>query len=261
MIQAFSKYEGTGNDFILIDDRKLQFPVTKELITQLCDRHYGIGADGLLLLRHSEGYDFGMTYFNADGSPATFCGNGGRCIAAFAAHSGLIRGKCRFMAADGIHEARITEENGRTLQVELSMVDAMIYNLDHELFYMNTGTYHVVKFVENPDNVDVTEEGRSLRYEARYEPHGTNVNFARLLKKELYVRTYEKGVEDETLSCGTGVTASAIAASLKYGGDSFFVNTAGGRLQVSFKRDEARFRNVRLIGPARLVFEGSIQIP
>ena len=260
MMLQFSKYEGTGNDFILIDDRKLQFPIDDELISRLCDRHFGIGADGLLLLQHSEGYDFGMNYFNSDGSPATFCGNGGRCIAAFAHHLGIIEGTCRFMAADGIHHARITENTGLVLKVELDMQDAIIYSTDNNTFYLNTGTYHVVKFVDNPDNIDIVEDGRELRYDARYEPHGTNVNFAKLLKKELYVRTYEKGVEDETLSCGTGVTASAIAASLRYGGNAFYVNTAGGRLHVSFDRDENSFKKVKLSGPARLVFDGKIEI-
>lgn len=260
MVTDFSKYEGTGNDFILIDDRKLQFPVSKELISSLCDRHFGIGADGLLLVQHSEGYDFGMKYFNSDGSAATFCGNGARCITAFAHHRGITGSSCRFMAADGIHQASITENHGRTMVVELGMQDAEIYDTSELLYYLNTGTYHVVKFVANPDEIDILENGRELRFDAKYEPHGTNVNFARLLKNELYVRTYEKGVENETLSCGTGVTASAIAASLKYGGDAFYVNTAGGRLHVKFERNGNNFRKVKLSGPARLVFEGQIDI-
>jgi len=260
MTLQFSKYEGTGNDFILIDDRKLQFPVSTELISRLCDRHFGIGADGVLLVQHSEGYDFGMKYFNSDGSAATFCGNGGRCIAAFAFQIGIIGVTGRFMAADGIHQARIMEINGHEMTVELGMQDAVIYNTDHGVYYLNTGTYHVVKFVDNPDNIDIIEAGREIRYDSLYEPHGTNVNFAGSLKKELYVRTYEKGVENETLSCGTGVTASAIAASLKYGGSAFFVNTAGGRLHVSFNRTENTFKQVKLTGPARFVFEGKIEI-
>ncbi len=260
MILQFSKYEGTGNDFIMIDDRKLQFPDNEQLISKLCDRHFGIGADGILLVRHSEGYDFGMTYFNSDGSPATFCGNGARCITAFAHSKGISGNTCRFMAADGIHHASITENNGSVMIVELDMQDPEIYSLDKNICYLNTGTYHVVKFVDNPDNIDIIESGRELRYDAKFGPHGTNVNFAKLLKKELYVRTYEKGVENETLSCGTGVTASAIAASLKYGGNSFYVNTAGGRLFVSFTRKDEVFRDVKLTGPAKLVFEGTIEI-
>ncbi len=260
MTLPFSKYEGTGNDFIMIDDRKLQFPVSENLISRLCDRHFGIGADGILLVQHSEGYDFGMNYFNSDGSPATFCGNGGRCITAFAHRMGITGNTSRFMAADGIHHARITENNGPVMIVELEMQDPVIYSTDNNSYYMNTGTYHVVKFVDNPDNVEILESGREIRFDARYEPHGSNVNFARLLKKELYVRTYEKGVENETLSCGTGVTASALAAALKYGGDDFYVNTAGGRLFVSFKRTGDSFRQVKLTGPAKLVFEGFIEI-
>lgn len=260
MTLQFSKYEGTGNDFIMIDDRKLQFPASEQLIRKLCDRHFGIGADGILLVQHSEGYDFGMNYFNSDGSPATFCGNGGRCITAFAYQKGVSGDKCRFMAADGIHQARITENHGSVMIVELDMLDPLIYSIDRNICYLNTGTFHVVKFVDNPDDIDIIESGREIRYDARFEPHGTNVNFAKLLKNELYVRTYEKGVENETLSCGTGVTASAIAASLKYGGNSFYVNTAGGRLNVSFTRTDDTFKNVKLTGPAKLVFEGTIEI-
>jgi len=260
MILPFSKYEGTGNDFILIDDRKLQFPANSELITRICDRHFGIGADGILLVQHSEGYDFGMNYFNSDGSHATFCGNGGRCIAAFAHQLGITGVTCRFKAADGVHHARIMENNGRIMTVELEMQDAVIYNTDRSIYYMNTGTYHIVKFVKDPDNIDIIESGREIRYDARYEPHGTNVNFATVLKNELYVRTYEKGVENETLSCGTGVTASAIAASLQYGGNDFFVNTAGGRLHVGFIREGNSFKQVKLTGPAKFVFEGKIEI-
>ncbi len=260
MTLQFSKYEGTGNDFILIDDRKLQFPINEELISRLCDRHFGIGADGIILLQRSEGYDFGMNYFNSDGSQATFCGNGGRCITAFAHQLAITGSTCRFMAADGIHHAQITENNGSVMIVELGMQNPEIYSQDNNNYYLNTGTYHVVKFVDNPDNIDLIEEGRELRFDSRYEPHGTNVNFARLLKKELYVRTYEKGVENETLSCGTGVTASAIAASLKYGGNAFYVNTAGGRLFVSFTRNGDIFNTVKLSGPAKLVFAGEIEI-
>jgi diaminopimelate epimerase len=260
MTLQFSKYEGTGNDFILIDDRKLQFPISEELIMKLCDRHFGIGADGILLVQHSEGYDFGMNYYNSDGSHATFCGNGGRCITAFAHKLGITGSTCRFMASDGIHYAQILENQGSIMIVELDMLDPVIYSSDKSLYYLNTGTYHVVKFVENPDNIEIIETGREIRFDSRFEPHGTNVNFAKLLKKELYVRTYEKGVENETLSCGTGVTASAIAASLKYGGNSFYVNTAGGRLFVSFNRTDVTFKQVKLTGPAKLVYEGSIEI-
>lgn len=260
MTLQFSKYEGTGNDFILIDDRRLQFPASEELIRKLCDRHFGIGADGLLLVQHSEGYDFGMKYYNSDGSPATFCGNGGRCITAYSHHIGITGNTCRFMAADGIHHAQITENNGAVMVVELEMQDAIIYNTDNNICYLNTGTYHVVKFVDNPDNTDIFEEGREIRYDERFAPHGTNVNFAKLLKNELYVRTYEKGVENETLSCGTGVTASAIAASLKYGGNTFYVNTAGGRLHVTFERSGDTFKKVKLSGQARMVFEGNTEI-
>lgn len=140
------------------------------------------------------------------------------------------------------------------------MQDPVVYSNNHDLFYLNTGTYHVVKFVDNPETVDIIEKGRAIRYNELYSPHGTNVNFAHLFENELYVRTYEKGVENETLSCGTGVTASAIAASLKYGGNNFIVNTAGGKLSVNFVRTENSFKKVKLTGPARLIFQGEIEI-
>lgn len=260
MLMSFSKYEGTGNDFILIDDRNLLFPSDENLIRLLCDRHFGIGADGLLLIQEQKGYDFSMKYFNSDGSQATFCGNGGRCITAFAYHLGIITGNCKFIASDGIHHSRIFEKDRNPLIIELSMQDPVVYSNNHDLFYLNTGTYHVVKFVDNPETVDIIEKGRAIRYNELYSPHGTNVNFAHLFENELYVRTYEKGVENETLSCGTGVTASAIAASLKYGGNNFIVNTAGGKLSVNFVRTENSFKKVKLTGPARLIFQGEIEI-
>lgn len=256
----FSKYEGTGNDFILFDDRQLVFPFDENLIKTLCDRHFGIGADGILLVRPEDGFDFRMVYYNSDGSPATFCGNGGRCITAFA-HKLRIAGKnCRFMAADGIHNALIINENNLKMEVELLMQDAEIYHSEDENYFMNTGTYHLVKFVADPDKVDILAEGRKIRYESKFQPEGTNVNFACLQKDGLYVRTYEKGVENETLSCGTGVTATAIAASLKYGGNGFEVRTRGGKLYMHFERHENTFTQVKLTGPARFVFEGQIII-
>jgi len=260
MILHFIKYQGTGNDFILFDDRQLTFPVDEVLIKRLCDRHFGIGADGILLLRQEAGFDFRMIYYNADGSAATFCGNGGRCITAFAHKSG-IRGKnFRFIATDGIHNSLIINDKDLEMNIELEMQDAIIYNCDSESYYLNTGTYHVVKFVSDPDQVDVLAEGRKIRYDNKYQAHGTNVNFACFDGKELYVRTYEKGVENETLSCGTGVTATAIAASLKYGGNDFGVSTSGGKLYVHFNRIGNSFTQVKLTGPVRVVFNGNIEI-
>ena len=259
-LMDFTKYHGTGNDFILVDDRQLCFPENAGLISSLCDRHYGIGADGLLLLREAGGFDFRMVYYNSDGSAATFCGNGGRCITAFARSLGLIGRECRFIAADGEHSARIMEEGAVESQVSLQMRDAVIYDHNPERFYLNSGTFHVVCFVENPADVDIIAEGRKIRYDERYAPHGTNVNFVKQQGDHLLVRTYEKGVEAETLSCGTGVVASAVAASLRDGGSAYNIKTAGGVLQVRFTSDRGQFSGIYLHGPATRVFSGKLSI-
>ena len=252
----FVKYHGTGNDFILIDDRAGSFNEPPAKVAQLCNRHFGIGADGLLLLRKNDEYDFEMIYFNSDGSSATFCGNGGRCIVAFARKLGIIERKCRFKAADGDHTATIVSHNDHELMVRLQMRDAIIYEKMPDFIYLNSGTYHYIKFVEDPDSIDILLQARKIRYDQRFAPHGTNVNYVKINGNELFVRTYEKGVEEETLSCGTGVTASAIAASLRNGGDHWTVHSRGGILEVEFNREEENFTQVYLQGPATLVFEG-----
>lgn len=260
MLLPFHKYEGTGNDFILVDNRSKNFAPDAATIAALCNRHFGIGADGLLLLQLCEGFDFEMVYFNSDGSPATFCGNGGRCITAFAQHLGIISKSCTFRAADGVHAATVMQHSEDDYFVELGMREGMIYKQSQDLFYLNTGTYHVVKFVKNPLETDVVAEGRHIRQLPEYLPHGTNVNFAAMNEGKIVVRTYEKGVEEETLSCGTGATASAIAASLRYGGEAFELSVKGGILKVTFDRKGESFTNVKLSGPARHVFAGTIKI-
>ena len=257
---AFYKYQGTGNDFILIDNQAGLFTYNKELVARLCDRNFGIGADGLILIENAEGFDFRMVYYNSDGSPATMCGNGGRCITAFANRLGVIDKNAVFISADGTHSAAIKTVEGQTAEVELTMKDVTFLQKNEHFVILNTGTPHYVSFVDDPDLINIVAEGRKIRYSPEFAPVGINVNFAKLYGNQIYVRTYEKGVEDETLSCGTGVTASAIAASLKYGGNSFYVNTAGGRLFVSFVRTADTFKNVKLTGPAKLVFEGTIEI-
>ena len=256
----FVKYQGTGNDFILIDDRARLFEESKALIARLCDRHFGVGADGVLLLRNSEGYDFEMTYFNADGSPATFCGNGGRCIVAFANSLGIIEDVCHFKAPDGIHAATIVSQMKNEFIVKLQMLDAIIYENVPDHTYLNSGTYHYIKFVEDPDSIDVIQQARKIRHDPRFAPHGTNVDYVKINGNELFVRTYEKGVEQETLSCGTGVTASAIAASLRTGGNNWIVHSLGGILEVNFDRDSDTFTQIYLRGPATRVFEGFLSI-
>jgi len=260
MTLDFYKYHGTGNDFIVIDDRSSVFHPDPELIARLCDRRFGIGSDGLLILRNCEGADFEMVYFNPDGSPATFCGNGSRCLAAFAAHLGIGYRQFSFVAADGLHKASVDRISENTDLVKVSMIDPIVYSHSDNYTYLNSGTYHVVKFVDDPDSLDIMAVAPPIRYDKQFEPAGTNVNYAAFRGDDIYVRTYEKGVEAETLSCGTGVTATAIAASLKTGANNFKIRTKGGMLKVNFDRDGEKFSNVQLEGPAVKVFSGTFNL-
>lgn len=255
---TFSKFHGAGNDFVIIDDREKSFGNDAGKIRFLCDRHFGIGADGLLLLQNEPGYDFRMVYFNNDGGEATFCGNGSRCLTAFAHKLGIIGNQCRFIAADGEHSGQVISADDNEYQVRVSMIDPVIYEVGADEVYLNTGTYHVVKMVDDPELVNLETEAPRIRYMAKYQPHGTNVNYVHTAGNKLYLRTYEKGVEAETLACGTGVTASAIVASLRYGGDSFNVVTKGGELKVAFLRTADSFEHVTLQGPAVHVFSSEI---
>ena len=256
----FHKYQGTGNDFILIDNRDGHFTCDNHRIAQLCDCHFGIGADGLLLLETLDGYDFRMVYYNSDGSPATMCWNGGRCIAAFANRLGIVGTNAHFFAADGPHNAKIEVQDEHITRVELSMKDVIPSEVGEHFVILNTGTPHFVRFVEEPDSIDLMTEGAKIRYAPDYAPIGINVDFARNTDDQIYVRTYEKGVEAETLSCGTGVTASAIAASVFTGRTSYQVITRGGKLAVTFERNGVTFTNIRLSGPATFVYSGEIEI-
>jgi diaminopimelate epimerase len=256
----FYKYEGTGNDFILFDERGGVLPLSTAMIKRLCDRHFGIGADGVLFLQPEPGYAFRMKYYNADGSPATFCGNGGRCISAFARMLGVAGDAFEFVADDGNHHARIVDIQGDKIQVDLSMQDAVIYSKFQDGVYLNTGTCHFVKFVPDPDQFDLLKEAPPIRYDERFSPQGVNVNYAGFRDGKIYIRTYEKGVENETLSCGTGVTACAVAASLGNGCEAFEVVTKGGELEVAFSRKGEQFKDIRLKGPTRMVFTGEILI-
>jgi diaminopimelate epimerase len=260
MLLNFEKYHGTGNDFILFDDRELKFNPTPERIIRLCDRRFGIGSDGLLLLHDRKGFDFEMVYYNPDGSPATFCGNGSRCIIAFARSLGIGGKDFHFLAADAPHRASIISDNGAETQVSVSMIDPVIYNHSDDSAYLNSGTYHVVRFVDDPDAIDIMQAGPKVRYDEIYAPHGTNVNFAVVRNGSIYMRTYEKGVEAETLSCGTGVTATAIAASFRTGKTDYKIVTRGGSLRVHFSKNGDSISNVFLEGPAMKVFSGLIKL-
>lgn len=255
----FFKYQGTGNDFVMVDNRTGVFPDASDvaLIARLCDRRFGIGADGLILLEHAPGFNFRMVYFNADGRESSMCGNGGRCIVAFANHLGIIGDHCRFIAIDGPHEARITAPDW--VELKMSDVAAVAQTSDGD-YVLNTGSPHYVQFVDQLDDLPVAEQGRKIRYSETYQAAGINVNFVEAEEAGIAVATYERGVEDETLSCGTGVTAAAIAWYLKNtdkGPTEVAVSTKGGQLKVRFKPTENGFGDVWLCGPAVRVFEGA----
>ncbi|MFD2246163.1 diaminopimelate epimerase [Pontibacter ruber] len=257
MALSFYKYQGTGNDFVMVDNRKLTFPADDEqLVKHLCDRHVGIGADGLILLQDHPDYDFEMVYFNADGRLGSMCGNGARCTVRFARQLGVIEDVACFLAADGEHQASVERD-----LIQLKMNDVKGVERIGEDYYLNTGSPHYVRFVDNVRDLDVYEEGRAIRYNDRFSAVGTNVNFVqRLSENEIYVRTYERGVEDETLSCGTGVTAAALVTSMEGAQSPVAVKTPGGDLKVLFERSGDVFKYIYLVGPAKLVFTGSVTI-
>ncbi len=256
----FYKYQGTGNDFVMVDNRLPQ--VSKNdtnLIRSLCDRKFGIGADGLILLDNpdSSAEDFKMIYFNADGNESSMCGNGGRCLVAFAKYLGIVKDKAIFTAIDGLHEATIENE-----LVGLKMMNVSEIKEMGNAVFLNTGSPHHVIFSEEVDNINVKEEGAAVRYSEQYsEIGGTNVNFVSTVDKSTFkVRTYERGVEDETLSCGTGVTAVALAAFATKRSEvtTIHLETPGGQLAVNFTPDGKGFKEIWLTGPAKQVFKGEV---
>lgn len=255
----FSKYHGTGNDFILIDNRSGNVQLSQEEIAQLCHRRYGIGADGLMFLEGSRSYDFEMRYYNADGREGTMCGNGGRCISAFAFELGIVKDQGVFKAIDGVHRAVITPADGSAGTIEISLNDVVeIKKAGEGEYILDTGSPHFVKFTSRPEHIDVFSEGKRIRWDQRFQPGGINVNFVQKDSTGLHVRTFERGVEDVTLSCGTGVTACAIAAAAESpdGSYSWNIRTPGGSLTVMFKKETGRYTDIRLKGPAVKVFEG-----
>ena len=256
----FYKYQGTGNDFVMIDNRAATFPKENmELIAHLCDRRFGIGGDGLILLENDADTDFKMVYYNSDGNQSSMCGNGGRCLVAFAKKLHIIDNNCTFNAVDGLHHASITEDG----IVSLQMIDVSTIKTDLNYTFLNTGSPHHVELVDDLEHFNVKENGAAIRYGGLYGKEGSNINFVKQIDTTTFsLRTYERGVEDETLACGTGATAVAIAmnATGMTEATSIDVNVEGGKLAVSFDKKDDQYTNVFLIGPAKFVFKGTIAI-
>ncbi|WP_282136125.1 diaminopimelate epimerase [Seonamhaeicola maritimus] len=257
MQQEFFKYQGTGNDFVMIDNRQQTFDKnnTKQ-IAFLCDRRFGIGADGLILLENHNEYEFKMVYYNSDGNESTMCGNGGRCLVAFARDMGVIEDKATFEAIDGMHHASI---EGDIVKLQMLDVDEIQKYENH--VFLDTGSPHHVQFENDIETFDIKTEGARIRYGAPYNQAGSNVNFVKKITNDTFaVRTYERGVEDETLSCGTGVTAVALAMHATNETKDSLINlkVQGGELKVSFDVDNEAYKNVWLIGPAKFVFKGTV---
>ena len=256
----FYKYQGTGNDFILADNRQNEYVLTQQQIHKLCDRRFGIGADGLMLLQNKEGFDFEMKYYNADGKEGSMCGNGGRCMVKFAYHLGIHREVYRFLASDGVHEAEIDIDG----IVSLKMKDVSVIKKFRGDYLLNTGSPHYIKLVTDVMHLDVYKKGYEIRHSKDFEEEGINVNFVEqsVEPDKIIVRTFERGVEDETYSCGTGVTAAALVCYHNENGfNDVEVQTLGGHLSVEFDRvDEDRFEHIWLCGPAEKVFQGHVEI-
>ncbi len=260
---SFLKYQGTGNDFIIINDLENNYHLSNHQIQFLCDRHFGIGADGLIIIRKNQDLDFEMIYYNSDGEISSMCGNGGRCAVAYAYSIGIINGETTFLAPDGKHDARVLSNKGNITEVALQMKDiAQVESFVND-FVLDTGSPHYVRFVEDVANTDVVKTGREIRYSESFAEQGINVNFVQIQNEgDIFVRTYERGVEDETLSCGTGVTASALVASgvFKTNLKKINIKTLGGDLKVSFEKTINDFSNIWLEGPATFVFGGEIDL-
>lgn len=253
----FYKYQATGNDFVVVDNRSGELSFTKDQVIKLCDRKFGIGADGLMLVEKHPNLNFSLEYFNSDGSQS-LCGNGSRAAVHFASMLGMVNGKATFDAFDGEHSAVFLPSGN----IKLKMNPVNEVKIIDDNYFIHTGSPHLIKFVKDIDHYPVFEDGRKLRYAESFKPGGTNVNFVALQEdNSIFVRTYERGVENETLSCGTGVTAAALAASFKGYSSPIKVKTLGGDLSVEFKSSQSgTFEEIFLIGPAKMVFEGDLEL-
>ncbi len=255
---TFYKYQGAGNDFVMIDNRTNSISLTKSQVARLCDRRFGVGADGLILLETSSVSDFKMTYFNADGLLGSMCGNGGRCVVAFANRLSVFTESCTFEAFDGSHKASLLVDD--TISLEMSKVSA-ISKIEND-WLLDTGSPHLVRFVSDLNSIDIKAEGAKIRYSEPYSTNGVNVNFVQFTDNGLVIRTYERGVEDETLACGTGATASAIAAfeAGLTNEKTIKLVALGGDLEVRFSKVENIYIHIQLIGAAEFVFKGEIDV-
>jgi diaminopimelate epimerase len=259
----FYKYQATGNDFVIVDNRTEKLSFTKEQIEKICDRRFGVGADGLMLIEKHPELNFRLEYYNSDGSQS-LCGNGSRAAMEFASRLGLVNGKGTFLAYDGPHDAEILP----TGIIRLKMNDVHEVKTIGDDYFIHTGSPHYVRFVKDIQNYPVFEEGEKIRYSDSFKPGGTNVNFVELIADTIFVRTYERGVENETLSCGTGVTAAALVASFKGLSSPVKVKALGGDLSVEFKPvknqptagHSVMFHDIFLVGPAKMVFEGDLEL-
>jgi diaminopimelate epimerase len=257
---VFHKYQGTGNDFLMVDDREESFDLSRlDIVQKITRRRFGVGSDGLILLRNKKDFDFEMVFFNPDGSKS-LCGNGSRCVVAFAKALGIVNDNARFLAIDGEHTASIGSDG----IVSLRMSDVKMVEKGEDFFYLNTGSPHYCTFVNEIQDFDVIKQGKRIRFSERFKKEGTNVNFLEKVEDGIFVRTYERGVENETFSCGTGVTASGLVASLKgvaSAKDYCDIQTLGGKLKVKFNKvSDGVFTDIYLEGPAMFVFKGEIEI-
>lgn len=260
MTIQFYKYQGAGNDFVILDNRSGAYSgLTEEQIRFLCDRRFGVGADGLMSINVHPEADFEMKYYNADGKDGSMCGNGGRCIISFANKCGIVGDKARFLAVDGMHEGVLLEDGW----VDLKMNDISQVERGYDFAILDTGSPHYVKYVDRLEEFDVVGKGKAIRNNERFAAAGINVNFVEYGSEALHIRTYERGVEDETLACGTGVTAAAIVVAGNQNiGYTIPVKARGGMLEVRYqKKDDQHFEDIWLSGPAKFVFEGSLSLP
>ena len=255
---SFFKYQGAGNDFVMIDNRFNKHSLSTAQIARMCDRKFGVGADGLILLSNSVESDFKMEYYNSDGTIGSMCGNGGRCIVAFAEKIGIVNKTYVFETYDGLHNAQVCSKD----LISLSMCDVLEIEQNKRDWVLDTGSPHLVQFVPSVQNINVKKCGAEIRFSDTYAKKGINVNYVELSNEELLIRTYERGVEDETLACGTGATASAIAAF-----ESGLITKApiklkalGGNLEVSFTKVKNKYTNIKLMGAAKFVYKGTINV-